>query len=315
MKKAFLFLAAAVFILSSCALAHNDKKSSIYVLDWSAEAVYVMDSFLTASPEPLIVTGDGPSDIVADDDFIYVSNSGYGGEASVQKYSSEGDLLCERMTGEMTSPGYIEQDEKRLFLSLWLDNSVLSLFKDSLSEERKISGIPAPQELLYDEGILYAGTNEYSSDASVYMIDTDDWSVSSVEAGMNPSYIDISDDNTLFVSCVGDYNSVNGSVVAIKGDSVIMKRSFGSFLGKIKWTDGFVFVLDAMENCYVLSDEDLSVIETLFVQSPSDIEVFNGKAIIPTNVGKMYVAELSSLTEVTEVEPEPGFKVSELFLK
>ncbi|HAV92335.1 TPA: hypothetical protein DCW38_04055 [candidate division WOR-3 bacterium] len=315
MKRTIYSVAIAIIILSSCSLRHDDVQSSIYILDWYAEAVYVMDSTLVSSTDPLLLAGDGPSDIIVDDNNIFISNSGYGGNASIQKFSLDGDLILEKTTGEMTSPGYLEECDDNIYLSLWLDNSVLVMDKESLETVKTITGVAAPQEIARDGEFIYIGSNNVSETASIYKVNTATWEKTEIESGSNPSFIDISDEKDVFVSCVGDYNSIYGSIIKISNDSVVKRTSFNSYLGKVKCIDGFVIVLDAMENAYLLSAEDLSIIDTIRVSSPSDVERINDKVIFSTNVGKMYVSDLSSVADVTEVEPEYGFKTSEMFVK
>ena len=314
-KMIYPVLATLSFILFSCSMNNNEKSSGIYILDWYAEAVYVMDTTLSASTDPLLLTGDGPSDIAVDDNAIFISNSGYGGDATVQKFSLSGDLLVEKKTGEMTSPGYIEIDDEYIYTSLWLDNSVAVMEKESLNTVKTISGLSAPQEIVKHGDCLYIGSNNISAAGSIYEVKIDGFEISSIEVGSNPSFLDISEDGVIFVSCCGDYNSIYGSIVRISDNQVTHKTDFNSFLGKIKCIDEFVIVLDAMNTAYVLSKEDLSVIDTIDISSLSDVELMNDKVIFSTNVGKMYVADKSSLTDVTEVLPEYGFKTSEMYVK
>ncbi|MDD3803528.1 MAG: hypothetical protein PHW02_03960 [bacterium] len=315
MKKAFGILTLILLVIS-CTLSESPVDTAVYILDWSAEALYVADSTLTFSAEPLLLAGDGPSDIVADDEFVFVSNSGYGGESSVQKFSLEGELLAEEKTGEMTSPGYLEINENHLFMSLWLDNSVKVMTKDSLKEVQTITGVLGPQELLLNGDALYIGSNDIDSCAVIYKVSISDWSKREIEVGPNPSFLDMSDDcGDIFVSCLGDYDKQFGSVVKLTGDSVVERREFGSYLWKIKCAGEYLLVIDAYENCYVLNQIDLTVVDTLFLQSVSDVEVFNSNVIFATNVGKVYLSDLSSITEVTEVLPEPGYKASEIYVK
>ncbi|MGE3062621.1 MAG: YncE family protein [bacterium] len=315
MKNKILIVVLITAGIYSCSIHNEVRNSGIYILDWYAEAVYVMDSTLLSTTEPLLLAGDGPSDIIVDDNNIFISNSGYGGNASVQKFSLTGDLILEKTTGEMTSPGYLEDDDENIYLSLWLDNSVIVMEKESLKTVKTITGLAAPQEIVRDGNIIYIGSNNVSETASIYKVNTDTWEKREIKSGSNPSYIDISDNKDIFVSCVGDYNSIDGSIIKISNDSIIHKTNFNSFLGKVKCIDGFVIVLDAMENAYILSSEDLSIIDTIEISSPSDVERVNDKVIFSTNVGKMYVSDLSSITEVVEIEPEYGFKTSEIFVR
>jgi len=314
-KEVFLTLAILIAVLSSCSLFNNEvRNEGIYILDWFAEAVYVIDSTLVSSSMPLLLAGDGPSDIVVNDSNIFIANSGYGGEASIQKFSLDGNLLLEKVTGENTSPGYLEFDDENIYMSLWLDNSVAVMEKESLSLVKTITGIKAPQELVLYENYLYVGSSDISASGSIYKIDLETWALSSIEVGSNPSYIDISDNNEIFVSCVGDYDSIKGKVVKIVEESVVDRVNFNSYLGKVKCFDEYVIVLDAM-NAYLLSSDDLSIIDTINMSSPSDVDLMNDKVIFSTHVGKMYVSDKTSVTEVTEFGSEYGFKTIEMFIK
>lgn len=317
MKKLFVILPVLLILLLniSCSLFQNEKlESSIYILDWEKEAVYTIDSLFELEIEPLLITGTAPTDIYIDDKNIFITNSGFGGIPTIEKFDLSGNKISQIERGNLSSPAYIEGNQDYIFVTDWLSNSILKIDKENFSIIDSLS-VVAPQEIVYKDGFLYVGSNNTSLNGHIYKISEDFENVETdLAKGSNPSYLDLDDKSTIYVSLVGNYNDIKGKIKKVKDGVDVDSLGFDNFLGKIKVVEDKIFLTDIFNKLYIL-DTDLNLIKTLEIPSPSDIEYFKGKVVVSTNVGKLYLIDFSELTLVDSLSYEIPLKVAEMFVK
>uniref|UniRef100_A0A7C3J5M7 YncE family protein n=1 Tax=candidate division WOR-3 bacterium TaxID=2052148 RepID=A0A7C3J5M7_UNCW3 len=317
MKKNFFILSILSILLFSisCSLLKKEpSENSIYILDWEKEAVYTVDSLFKLKTTPLLTTGTAPTDIYVDENNIYITNSGFGGVPSIEKYDISGNKIAQIERGDLSSPAYIDGNENYIFVTDWLSNSFLKIEKSSFSIVDSIS-LTAPQEVVYKDGFLYVGSNNTSLTGHIYKISEDFKNVETdLSKGSNPSYLDIDDDNNIYVSLVGNYDDIKGKIKKIKNGVDLDSLSFETYLGKVKVVEDKIFLTDIFSKLYIL-DKDLNILNTINIPSPSDIEYFKGKIVVSTNVGKIYLVDFSELTLYDSLDYEIPLKVAEMFVK
>ncbi|MEO0281234.1 MAG: hypothetical protein ABIN05_02660 [candidate division WOR-3 bacterium] len=317
MKKVFAVLSVLLILLLSisCSLFKNEKvESSIYILDWEKESVYTVDSLFQLQITPLLITGSAPTDIYVDDKNIYITNSGFGGIPTIEKFDLSGNKISQIERGDLSSPAYIEGNQNYIFVTDWLSNSILKIEKENFLIVDSLS-VTAPQEVVYRDGFLYVGSNNTSLNGHIYKISEDFQNVETdLAKGSNPSYLDLDENDQIYVSLVGNYNDIKGKIKKVKDGVDVDSLEFDNFLGKIKVIEDKLFLTDIFNKLYIL-DTDLNLIKTLEIPSPSDIEYFKGKVVVSTNVGKLYLVDFPELTLVDSLSYEIPLKVAEMFVK
>lgn len=317
MKKDFLissFLFVLIFSISCSLLKKEPFENSVYILDWEKEAVYIVDSLFNLETTPLLTTGTAPTDIFVDESNIYITNSGFGGVPSIEKYDLSGKRISQIERGDLSSPAYISGSKDYIFVTDWLSNSLLKIEKTTFSIVDSLT-LTAPQEIVYKDGFLYVGSNNTSLTGHIYKISEDFKNVETdLAKGSNPSYLDIDDENNIYVSLVGNYDDIKGKIKKIKNGAELDSLSFENYLGKVKVVEDKIFLLDIFSKLYIL-DKDLNILNTLNIPSPSDIEYFKGKIVISTNVGKIYLIDFLELTTLDSLDFEIPLKVAEMFVK
>ncbi|MEO0288242.1 MAG: hypothetical protein ABIN00_01175 [candidate division WOR-3 bacterium] len=317
MKKFFVILSVSLILLLniSCTLFKTEKmESSIYILDWEKEAVYTIDSLFQIGTTPLLITGSAPTDVYVDDGNIYITNSGFGGIPTIEKFDLSGNKIAQIERGELSSPAYIEGNQDYIFVTDWLSNSILKIEKKNFSIVDSLS-VTAPQEVVYRDGFLYVGSNNTSLNGHIYKISEDFKNLETdLAKGSNPSYLDLDENNQIYVSLVGNYNDIKGKIKKVKDGVDVDSLGFDNFLGKVKVVEDKIFITDIYNKLYIL-DSDLNLIKTIEIPSPSDIEYFKGKVVVSTNVGKLYLIDFSELTLVDSLSYEIPLKVAEMFVK
>lgn len=317
MKKDFLissFLFVLIFSISCSLLKKEPFENSVYILDWEKEAVYIVDSLFNLETTPLLTTGTAPTDIFVDESNIYITNSGFGGVPSIEKYDLSGKRISQIERGDLSSPAYISGSKDYIFVTDWLSNSLLKIEKTTFSIVDSLT-LTAPQEIVYKDGFLYVGSNNTSLTGHIYKISEDFKNVETdLAKGSNPSYLDIDGENNIYVSLVGNYDDIKGKIKKIKNGVELDSLSFENYLGKVKVVEDKIFLLDIFSKLYIL-DKDLNILNTLNIPSPSDIEYFKGKIVISTNVGKIYLIDFLELTTLDSLDFEIPLKVAEMFVK
>lgn len=315
MKKRITFLSFLILLLISCSIFKNEQvQNSIYILDWEKEAVYTIDSVFQLQPDPFLITGSAPTDIYVDNENIYITNSGFGGVPTIEKFDLSGNKIAQIERGDLSSPAYIEGNKDYIFVTDWLSNSILKIDKKNFLIVDSLS-VTAPQEVIYRDGFLYVGSNNISLNGHIYKISEDFKNVETDFAkGSNPSYLDIDQNGVIYVSLVGNYNDIKGKIKKVKDGIDLDSLESDNFLGKVKVVEDKIFLTDIFSKLYIL-DKDLNLIKTIEIPSPSDIEYFKGKVVVSTNVGKLYLVDFSELKLVDSLTYEIPLKVAEMFVK
>ncbi len=306
MRRLAVVLALTALLISSCSLfVKQHTADSLYILDWMNEAVYTMDKEFNAGTSPLCATGTAPSAIKADGDGIFISNSGFGGQPSVMKYNEEGNLTATYNAPENSSPSGIDIDSRYVYVGLWGSGSIAVLDKDSLALVRMITGIRSPWDILVNDNKIYAGTSDWAGFNYLYIIDTGDWTVDSVEAGLNPTYLSLYNDR-VYVSCTGNsFEGINGSIAVIENSERMMSAALQSSPANILAAEDCILAANGytdnddayISNVLVIDRHDLSIIDTLNLNQVSCFAPLDNKIIAGSNAGKIYVIDLETLTE------------------
>ncbi len=315
MKRKLFVVILLVFLFSCSILKNAPSFKTIYLLDWEKESVWLIDStFNLVSQDPFIIAGDAPTDIFVDDENIFITNSGFRGTPTIQKYDLSGKKLSEIIRGDNSSPAYMASNENYLFVGDWLSNSLLKIDKKSFQIVDSLE-VVSPQEIIYKDSYLYVGSNNVSENGFIYKISEDFKEVTKdIAKGSNPSYLDIDDEKNLYVSLVGNYNNIYGKVKKIVGTTEVDSLSFDTFLGKIKVIEDKIFVSNIFDKVYVL-DKDLNIIKTFNIPSCSDLEYFKDKVVVSTNTGKIYLIDFPTLESIDSLEFSLSFKIAEMFVK
>lgn len=311
---------AVILVFTSCALfikPHN--ADAVYILDWMSEAVYTLDKDLNVSQTPFCASGTAPSFIKADEEGIYISNSGFGGQPSVMRYDSTGTLIAQYNAPDNSSPSGIETDEQYVYVGLWGSSSVAVLDKHDLTLQRTIEHVNSPWQIRILGGKLYVGTSDWNGFNYLYVIDSDDWSLDSIEAGLNPAYISVYNNN-VYVACTGNsFNGINGSVVMIQNGAFSDSICLGSCPSTLYATEAGLLVSNGYTNNFdeyvsnvLVMDNELNLTDTLLLTQVSCFSRLDNTILAGSNAGEIYVVDIETLTETDSLALSTGIFAADM---
>ncbi len=298
-----------ILVLISCILfKYEEGWGNLYILDWSAEAVYVMDTTYNVTG-PLLVTGTSPSAIYIDNEEIFISNSGFGGTPLIQKFNLEGDILDSFVCDDGSSPGGIIADENYIYTALWGSSELLILNRADMTEYKRIDLSDEPYSFFIFKNTLYIGTSGYTDPTRyVYMLNIDDMSIDSIDIGNNPTYF-YEFDEDIYISCTGNiFTNLEGSVVKMRNKVIVDEYTPEYNPGKfIIGFNSIITIQSYAENsiahssiwCLELETEECN---TLVVDSPSEIFEYKNKINIMSSDGTLYVIDIPTLTILDTIE-------------
>lgn len=304
MKRIFiitLLLSAAVSF--SCTLLNNESGEGIYVLDWEREAVYRMGYDFDFYEDVVCLAGTAPTSMIIYNDNIYIANSGFGGDASIQSFSLKGKGSQTRILKEGSSPAFMAADEDYIYLSLWGADELIVINPESLSIEKEITGIKSPQGVFMDENIIYVGSTSASPDAKVYKIFKNTWIVDSITAGSSPSWV-AKNGSSIYALCAGNFDEEKGKIVRIEGDAAEEVVSFDSYPYRLYSNGTYLYALDYSGYVFKINAMTRSVSDSLQIESPSALAFTNDKIIAGTNGAGIYLINLTTFTKVDSVQSD-----------
>ncbi len=306
MKKS-VFLIVVLAFLSCTLFDFNESKGNVYILDWLAEGIFVMDSSYTVSKTPLLLSGTAPSDFYIFDDEIYVSNSGFGGIPLIQKFDIDGNELYTYETAEYSSPAGIGVDSNYVYIALFGINEILILNRDNLTIKDTIKLKESPYQILIDNETIYIGTSAYSGvNKYVYIMNADNFSLDSINVGNNPCYMVKDDNDNIYVSCTGNvFEGINGCIAVLKNGVLISKTNINSCPGKIAEQDDYVFFLNNYteddifkSNLMYMNKDNIDNTTIININGLSDIFLYENRINVMTNSEKLYLIDITKLTVI-----------------
>ncbi len=327
MKKLIFLLMILVFL--SCSLFDKDLseeenvneditiKGNVYILDWLAEGIFVMDSSYTVSNMLLLLSGTAPSDFFIYDDDIYVSNSGFGGTPLIQKFDIDGNELYTYETAEYSSPAGIGVDDNYVYIALFGTNEILILNKNDLTIKNTITLKESPYQILVDNEIIYIGTSAYSGvNKYIYIVNAENFSLDSINVGNNPCYMVKDNNDNIYVSCTGNvFEGINGGIAILKNGTLISKTNINSCPGKIAEMDNYIFFLNNYteeevfsSNVMYMNKDNIDNGTVININGLSDIFVYENRINIMTNSEKLYLIDITKLTEVDSLTLNKSLK-------
>lgn len=311
MKKVVLgVLISVLTVLSSCSLVEKKSSDGIYVLDWSREAVYRMDYDYNFYGDVVLLAGTAPTSMIIFNDCIYIANSGFGGEASLQSFSLKGAGEQKRSFESGSSPAFMAADEDYLYLTLWGSDELLVIDTDSLKIKQEIKGLKNPQSVLLDDNIIYVGSTSAEPDAKVYRIVKNTWTVDSVSAGSSPAWV-VKSGSGIYALCTGDYDANKGKIVKIEGDTVEDITAFQSYPYRLYTNGTYFYALDYSGYIYRISSVIHSNVDSLHVPSPSALAFTNDRIVAGTNGGGIYLINLTTFTKADSVQTDFDVKTAD----
>ncbi|MCK4523831.1 hypothetical protein KAU15_02795 [candidate division WOR-3 bacterium] len=315
MKKLIFSLTVLAFL--SCSLFNfNESEGNVYVLDWLAEGIFVMDSSYTVSETPLLLSGTAPSDFYIFDDEIYVSNSGFSGTPLIQKFDIDGNELYTYETAEYSSPAGIGVDDNYVYIALFGANEILILNKNDLTIKNTITLKESPYQILVNNESIYIGTSTYSGVSEyVYIMNADDFSLDSINVGKSPCYM-VKDNNNIYVSCTGNiFEDINGSIAILRNGALISKTNINSCPGKIAEMDDYIFFLNNYteddifsSNLMYMNKDNIDNGTVININGLSDLFSYKNRINVLTNSEKLYLIDITKLTEVDSLTLNKSLK-------
>lgn len=306
---------------ASCILFPYIKgEGDVYVLDWSAEAVYVMDTTY-AITGPLLLTGTSPSDIFIDNDEIFISNSGFGGTPLVQKFDMEGNELASYECSEASSPAGIAAYGDYVFAALWGSSEILVLNRQDLSMHSIIPVKDEPYTIFIYNDKLYIGTSGYSEPAHyVYTLNPGNMTLDSIETGNNPTYF-YEYNTDIYVSCTGNiFTGIGGDFARIRGNAVDKRFSTEHNPDRFTMDYNAIIAIEtylendiAKSNIFVM-DVDSQISGTISVDGAAEIFQYKNKIHVLNNNGAIYIADIPSLTIIDTIELSKELKSTRLIV-
>lgn len=307
-----------VLIVMSCMLFKYVKgEGDVYVLDWSAEAVYVMDTTY-AITGPLMLTGTSPSDICVYEDEIFISNSGFGGVPLIQKFDMEGNLIDSFVCEDASSPAGILAYDDYIYVALWGSSELLILNSD-MTLHSTIALKDSPYTLFENNSTIYIGTSGYNTTAHyVYTLTPGNMVLDSIETGNNPTYF-YEYDEDIYVSCTGNiFAGISGDFARIRNKEVIERFDTEHNPGKFTMDYNSIIAIDtyddngiAMSNIYV-QDVYSQTSGTITVDAPTEIFLYRNKIHVLTNNGIIYIADIPSLTIIDTISISKELKAANI---
>ena len=210
-----------------------------------------------------------PNDLVIDDGYAFVVNSGTD-SGTLQRFELSTWSLSELGIGAgWNCWASLPLSNGSLAVSAALNNSVTMVDPETMTITSTISGIgPAPEWMAESNGSLYAACGGWGAGNSLVVLDTSTGAITdTLTAGTNCQSLCAPGDGRLFVACSGTYGNDDGTVVVLDmatgftietlpvgGFPSFCVAANGIFYTADPWAGG-VFSVD-METLTVLHDQN-----------------------------------------------------------
>lgn len=241
MNRVFTFI--IVLFLFSCAQEVEDNdidiRGKIVAFNGLAESFSVIDPDSLSISNDVALTGKAPNQMVHNGESLYLINSL---DNNIIKYDiGTFEILSEIYLGSGKNPYMMDIDDKYIYVSCWMSDSVIIIDKSSEEIVTEISVGARPQGVLAVENRLYVTNVNYAYDedkdkfvfktGSYSLIDTDNLElIKNIDLEYkNPQtllYNEVWDE--IHIICSGsNSNESDGQVVVVKNDSVLKSFNIG----------------------------------------------------------------------------------------